>query len=240
MKKRWRWGVPHIDHQVDRHGHARWWYRRGKGPRVAALPMPGTPDFLAVWNVADEAWKRGAALPAALGASRTRPARCRRRWSLTTSRRPGRSNSPIGSRDMRRPILEKLRVQFGDAPLKELQREHVQALLNKLKPGAQKNWTKALTGLIKFALKEGLIKTNPMAGVVKDRAPKTNGLPAWTEDHLAKFRAHYPLGTRERLAVEIMVNTGVRRSDACRIGPNDSKVAGCAISRPKKPRAPPA
>jgi integrase len=124
---------------------------------------------------------------------------------------------------MRRPILEKLRAEFGDAPLKELRREHVQALLNRLKPNAQKNWTKALTGLVKFALKEGLITTSPMAGVVKDRAPITGGLRAWTEDHLAKFRAHYPLGTRERLAVEIMVNTGVRRSDACRIGPGDIK-----------------
>jgi hypothetical protein len=47
---------------------------------------------------------------------------------------------------MRRPILEKLRNGYGDAPMRELQRKHIQALIGKLKPNAQKNWMKALRG----------------------------------------------------------------------------------------------
>ncbi|MBR1237885.1 tyrosine-type recombinase/integrase [Bradyrhizobium sp. AUGA SZCCT0182] len=218
---RWRWGVPHVDHQVDRHGHPRWWYRRRGEKRLGALPMPGTPDFLNVWKALDDV-ARGAAMPA-LGASRTRPGSLSAALVAYYTSPAWTVELAESSRNMRRPILEKLRAKFGDAPLKELRRDHVQALLDKLKPNAQKNWSKALTGLIKFALRAGLIKESPMAGVVKDKAPKTGGLPAWTEDHLITARARYPLGTRQRLAVEIMVNTGLRRSDAYRLGPNDIK-----------------
>jgi integrase len=107
--------------------------------------------------------------------------------------------------------------------LRDLKREHIQALMNKLKPNAQKNWSKALVGFFKFAVPAGLIDQSPMAGVVRDKAERSDGFIAWSEDDLAKYRAFWPLGTRQRLAVEIMVNLGLRRSDACRIGPADIK-----------------
>jgi integrase len=37
-------------------------------------------------------------------------------------------------------------------------------------------------------------------------------------DHVALYRAHHALGTRARLALEILLNTGLRRSDAVRLG----------------------
>jgi integrase len=125
------------------------------------------------------------------------------------------------SRTKRRQILEKLRAEFGIAPLAALQREHIQALLNRLKPNAQKNWTKALRGFLKFCVTAGLIKADPTQGVTKARAERTEGFVAWTEENLELYRARWPLGTRQRLAVELMVNLGLRRSDACRIGPAD-------------------
>lgn len=47
---------------------------------------------------------------------------------------------------------------------------------------------------------------------------KTKGFAPWTEDDIAKFRAHWAEGTRQRIAFEILLFTGLRRSDVVRIG----------------------
>lgn len=69
---------------------------------------------------------------------------------------------------------------------------------------------------------------------MKDKAERGTGFIAWTEDDLAKYRERWPLGTRQRLAVEVMVNLGLRRSDACRIGPNDIKGGRLTDFEPQK------
>jgi integrase len=44
------------------------------------------------------------------------------------------------------------------------------------------------------------------------------GFHAWTEAEFARFEARWPLGTRERLAFDILLYTGLRRGDAVRLG----------------------
>jgi hypothetical protein len=71
-------------------------------------------------------------------------------------------------------------------------------------------------------------------GVVKSKAERTGGHTPWTEQTLSTYRRRWPLDTRQRLAVEIMVNLGLRRSDAYRVGPND--IRGGSLT-PLKPRS---
>jgi integrase len=217
LNTRFRWGVAHVDHQVDRHGHPRWWYRRRGERRIAALPMPGTPDFLAAWQAAD---KIADGEVAVLGATRSRAGSYSAALAAYYVHNSWLTLSPVTIKK-RRQVLEKIRNEFGDARLSDLRNGHIQKLMNRLKPNAQKNWSKALTGFFKFALQVELVEVNPMLGVVKDKATRGTGFIAWTEDDLEKYRAHWPLGTRQRLAVEIMVNLGLRRSDAARLGPAD-------------------
>ena len=40
----------------------------------------------------------------------------------------------------------------------------------------------------------------------------------WTKEELACFEAHWPVGTRECLALDILLYTGLRRGDAARLG----------------------
>ncbi|WP_439400476.1 tyrosine-type recombinase/integrase (plasmid) [Bradyrhizobium sp. PMVTL-01] len=104
-----------------------------------------------------------------------------------------------------------------------LQLKHIQAIIAPFTPVVQGNWMSALRGLMKFAVKTQLIASDPTAGVVKDKAEPSDGHVGWPEDDVAKFRKTHPLGTRQRLALELMLNLAVRRSDAIRIGPADIK-----------------
>jgi integrase len=45
-----------------------------------------------------------------------------------------------------------------------------------------------------------------------------DGFHTWTQEELDRFEAYWPLGTRERLAFDLLLYTGLRRGDAVRVG----------------------
>ncbi len=86
------------------------------------------------------------------------------------------------------------------------------------KPEAANYRVKQLGALFTWAVKYELAKINPVTGVEKlSRA--SAGFYTWTESDVETFEAHHPIGSRERLAMAIMLYLGVRRSDAVRLGP---------------------
>jgi integrase len=67
---------------------------------------------------------------------------------------------------------------------------------------------------------------------------KTDGHPPWLEEWCRRFEAHWPLGTWERLAYEILYWTGLRISDAVRFGrPHVSKNGMGIIASEKTDKA---
>ena len=70
---------------------------------------------------------------------------------------------------------------------------------------------------MKWALAHELIEEDPSAAV-KAPAPKSDGYATWTEEQIAQFQAHHPIGTMERLMFSLALNTGQRRGDLILIG----------------------
>jgi integrase len=48
--------------------------------------------------------------------------------------------------------------------------------------------------------------------------PKTQGFPVWTEEDVAAYEARWPIGTKERVWLDVLLYTGLRRGDAVRLG----------------------
>jgi integrase len=68
-----------------------------------------------------------------------------------------------------------------------------------------------MRALFQSAVENDFLSSDPT------EASRRSSVPT-TEDDIAAFRAHWPPGTRERLALEIFLNTGLRRGDAARFG----------------------
>ena len=64
----------------------------------------------------------------------------------------------------------------------------------------------------------GYARNNPACDVTRLRGTNPVGIPAWTEHDALRYEARHPLGTKERLAFDLLF-TGVRRSDVVRLGP---------------------
>jgi len=119
----------------------------------------------------------------------------------------------------RRNILERFRAEHGDKRSALLKREHVNVMFAKKAATrfAARNWLKTVRALMQFAVAEGLLAADPTAGI-KNLSGKTDGFRTWNEDDIAAFEARHPIGTRERLALALLVNTAQRRGDVVRMG----------------------
>jgi integrase/recombinase XerD len=101
---------------------------------------------------------------------------------------------------------------------------HVRQLRDELKdsPGAANQRLKALKALFAWACEDEpeLAPQNPTLGVKKIKYA-TNGHHSWNADEVEKFRAKHPIGSKARLALELLLYTGGRREDAVRLGPQN-------------------
>src|SRR5438874_7845190 len=55
---------------------------------------------------------------------------------------------------------------------------------------------------------------NPAREVAYLKSNNPDGFRAWSEEDVSKYEARHPIGTKARLALDLLLYTGVRRSDA--------------------------
>ncbi|MEH2480175.1 integrase [Nitrobacteraceae bacterium AZCC 2146] len=116
-------------------------------------------------------------------------------------------------------IIERIRQEHGDKPVALLRRDDVKALRDKKiqTPAAANNWLRMMRTLMQYAIEIGFRVDDPTVGV-KPLRIKSDGFAIWPDHHIEKFRAHHALGTRARLALELLYNTMQRRGDVVRMG----------------------
>ena len=179
------------------------------------MPLPGlpwSPDFMEKY----EAALAGAA-PIVIGIRRSRPGTVDDAVARYLGSVAFAGLAPT-TRSKRRDVLERFRREHGDKRIGKLRPDHVGNLLRKLRPYAQRNVLKALRALMVFALSDGLIDVDPTVGVKLDRIKDTGGFKTWSEADIAAYRSHHKLGTRARLALELLYGTMQRRGDVIRLG----------------------
>lgn len=109
-----------------------------------------------------------------------------------------------GTQAMRRPILERFRAEHGDRPIGTMPPKFIALMLNKMKPFAARNWLKTIRHLMQFCVAQEMIATDPTLGVKLPRA-KSDGIYTWTEAEIAQFEARHAPGTKERLALALLL-----------------------------------
>lgn len=119
---------------------------------------------------------------------------------------------------MRRGILDRFCQTAGDLPFAKFRKADVLRSRDKRRgtPGAADNLIKALRRLFNWAMVEELATSNPTIGVA--RIHKSDGWHTWTPGEVEQFRENFAIGTKARLAMELLLAIGARRSDAVRLG----------------------
>jgi len=202
---------PFLHREITRHGRPVWYFRRGKGVRIR---MPGEFNSIEFFAAYDAALK--GARPARSGhAEGTYSAALR---SYYYASQTWAALRPATQR-IKRHVLNGIEPALGGSRLRDWKRGDIAAGRDKraATPAAAEMFVKSLRSFFAWALEAGLVSSNPTDGVTVV-ASSTGGFAPWTEDDVAAYRAHWPLGTRQRLAFEVLRETGLRRGDAVRIG----------------------
>ncbi|WP_354099604.1 MULTISPECIES: tyrosine-type recombinase/integrase [unclassified Bradyrhizobium] len=133
-----------------------------------------------------------------------------------------------------RGVLDRFVDKHGEGPIAGLQPKHINKLIDEMAdtPSAASNFRKRLKGLMDYAVSAGMRSDNPVV-VAKRVKLKTTGHRTWTEEDISAFRKRHNIGTPLRLAMEVLLHTGLRRSDAVRLGWKHLTKDGFVISTKK-------
>ncbi|WP_245269584.1 tyrosine-type recombinase/integrase [Allorhizobium undicola] len=219
---------PFLSHEVTRHGRRVWYFKRN-GKRTRMPDEYGTPEF-------------NAAYEAALSGTAARPAPAKPqsgtlKWLVEQYKRSAVFAALAPStRIMRDNILKQALAdpKTANAQFINVERSHIKKGMDKraATPNAANNFLKTMSHLFRWAVEAGHLDVNPVLGVSKISV-KTDGFHTWTVGHVEQFRAYHQSGTRARLAIDIMLFLGLRRSDAVRVGRQHMKDGVISIKTQK-------
>ncbi|KAA5603724.1 tyrosine-type recombinase/integrase [Roseospira marina] len=138
-------------------------------------------------------------------------------------------------RDYRR-YLDVIRESWGRNPVRKLTREHVLTLRDHYgdRPRTANYVVSVLRVLLSYAVDRSSIyglTANPAA---RPKRLKTNGgHRPWEESEISAFRAQWPLGSLERTAFELALNTGQRGGDIAAMARSDVKGGRIQVAQEK-------
>ena len=202
--------LPHTHRETAR-GQTFWYYRRGHGLRTRLRGAWGSAEFMAAYRAADTGEV----------ATRRRKDEGTFGWLWTLYRASPAWDRLSPATKKQRDNLMKIALERAAAqPLEVFTRKFIIASCDAraATPAQARNFLGTLRALFQWAVSREHAEIDPTVGVKVERL-RGDGFHAWTAEELARFEERWPLGTRERLAYDLMLWTGLRRGDAARVGP---------------------
>ena len=198
---------------IDRHGRPRFYFRRAGFKKIPLPGLPWSPAFMEAYETAL------AGQPLQIGSARTRPGTVRA-LAVSYFNSPDFRSLRPSSQAIYRGIIDRFCTQYGDNRIANLKREHVVKLMaaRAQRPVAANNLRKVLRAMMRHAVEIGLRADDPTRDVRAIRV-KSDGFHSWNDDEIAQFEKRHPIGSLGRSALALLLNTGQRRSDVVRMGP---------------------
>jgi integrase len=204
---------PFLSHERTRHGKAVWYVRRA-GKRVRIRAAFGTPEFETEYQAAIVAPPKQTETGAHASGTVA--------WLIERYRDSTAWTSlSLATRRQRENIFRQVIEIAGRSPLASVTRNSIIAGRDrraKTAPFQARHFLDCMRGLYRWAVKAGLAKTDPTIGVEDPITPKTRGFPEWTEEDVAAYEKRWPIGTRQRVWLDVLLYTGLRRGDAMVFG----------------------
>jgi integrase len=200
-----------LHREKTRHGKQVWVVRRN-GKRRQIKAEYGTPEFEAEYRALVDG------LPKREKAKQTTDSLA---WLITRYRETTAwTGLSLATRRQRENIFRHVIASGGNHPFARITSATITAGCDRRAstPAQAENFLKAMRGLFRWATKAQIVKADPTAAVDAPRLPKSEGFPPWSEEDVARYEARWQIGTRQRVWLDVLLYTGLRRGDAARLG----------------------
>jgi integrase len=200
---------PYVQREKNRHGTVVWYFRRGDGPRVR---LPGEYE--------SREWL--AAYEAALGGNKPAPTTSTGTFKWLVERYKDSAKFAGLAKEtqtFRAGILDRVVKTAGDIKLSQITRKMIAEGRDRRSetPFAAINYLKVMSQIFAWAVDAGIMAENPAKGIERP-SPATEGHHTWTIAEVQKYQERHPIGTRARLAMDLLLYTGLRRGDVVMLG----------------------
>lgn len=197
-----------VHEYTDRHGKIRRYVRQHGRAKVALPGLPGSPEFMDVYQsaLAGPAKPPNRHKPGTLGALTTE-------FFGSAEYR----NLAVSSQATYRVALNPILVRDGHRMVRDLPPDKARKIIQEIgarRPGMANLTRSVLKRLMKFAIGMNWRSDNPFAAVPMYKLGTHH---TWSDEELAAYEARWPLGTRERLAYDLLLWTGQRVGDVTRM-----------------------
>lgn len=200
--------LKYVDRFRDRYGKVRYYFRRGHEPRIPLPGLPGSAEFMTVYQAAlsSKPVKVGIA---GRGGEGTFDRLIQDYFSSPDYRRLQPQTQTAYRKVIERFVIDE---KVGHRLVREMTRQHVQAIIARRAdtPGAANDLLKKIRILVHFAIDNGWRKDDPTVRIKKFASGEFH---TWTDDEIIRFEQCWEVGTRERAAFGLLLYTGQRASD---------------------------
>jgi integrase len=203
---------PYLQRLTNRHGNPVWYVHKRPAPRVLIRAEYGSPGFEAEYNAALVGPPRATVGAKALGGT------LGWLWDRYRESVSWAALSP-STRRQRENIMGRPLSASGSEPFASIKSSDLRAALDGMEdtPCQANHLLKTMRGLFKWATGRHL-PVDPTLTVKPLQTARTEGFPVWTEDDVARYQAKWPVGTKERVWLDVLLYTGLRRGDAVTLG----------------------
>jgi integrase len=200
--------LPYVHSFRDRHGRMRYYVRR-KGHKKAALPgLPGSKTFMEAYHAAmgPEPAKVPRAGPRSLSA-----------LIASFYNSAAFRNLSDSSKKTYRHVLKHIEAKDGHRGVADLPTDKAAKIIEEIgadRPALANLTRSVMRKLFNHAVKSRWRATNPFSGL---ESYKVGTHHTWTDAELSAYEAAWPLGTRERLAFDLLFYTAQRVGDVAKM-----------------------
>ena len=192
-----------------------WYVRKGHGPRIRLRAEYDSAEFWADYRAALEGAPRPGKAPAAHTLE----------WGINRYRQSSAwASLSVATRKQSEAIYRAVVKTAGNVPLRDFTTETIKVGRERRKdrPHAANNFLKSMRRLFKWLSDTDggdLLAANPTLGVKMLKGPNEDeGFHTWTTDEIERFEERWPIGTKQRLALDLCLYTGLARGDVVRLG----------------------
>jgi integrase len=217
--------LPYVQEYRDRQGKARRYFRRPGYKRVTLPGTPGSPAFMAAYQTA---------------LASERPPIGRRHGEGTVGdlvvsfyKSPNFENLKPNSQRLYRLVLDNFSQQDGHRLVRDMPRRVAMSIIEEIgatRPGMANLTLKAMRRLFAYAMKREMRDDNPFIGI---DSYKLGTHHTWTDAEIAAYEAVWQVGSRERLAFDLLLYTGQRVGDVAGMRRSDIR-NGAIHVKPEK------
>ena len=200
-----------ITRDVSRHGKVRWYFRAPGKPRVRLQGEPGSEEFALAYFAA----RNGEPMPPVRSTGPRRGTFAYIVRHYLTSRDFKALDRKLTQRPRER-LLEALVDKIGHLPA-SIDPMTLRQSVKDRTYAQGKDFLAALRAVYRLACDDGLVATDPTAGI-RRKPNVTEGHRTWTAEDCKAYEEKHPLGTQARTAYAIGLYTAQRISDAVKIG----------------------